>query len=99
MTNGEEILVMIDGKEIASCNSVIIDVVDKEWRPMLDHAKDWTFKGEVINSDIFQYYYRRGDRYYFRNCYGDKLWVETSDNFIHGILSYGELTKMLLGDD
>ena len=89
---------MIDGKEIASCDPLIIEPTDKRYRPMLDYAKEWTFKGEFISSDIFQYYYRRGNRYYFRNCFGDRLWVETSDNSIKGMLTYGELTKMLFGD-
>ena len=97
MENGKELVIIVDGMEIGSCNPLTIDT-EKEWRKKMEYAKEWTWQGscELIDSDIYQYYHKRLNRFYFRNCYGDKLMIELSEDKITGELNYGELTKALI---
>ena len=102
MEKGEKLVMIIDGQEIASLDSIELEIPEgesSEWRQRLKYAEEWTFQGEIVNGEVFQYYYRRGDRLYFKNCFGDKIWVEPIDDGIHGELKFGELYKLLWGYD
>ena len=100
--NGKELIIKIGDKEIAHCDPINIPASeDKDWGSIFDHAKEWTIEGGITLEcpDLYEYYYRRGERLYFRNCFGDRIDFEWPDEHREGIeirLTRGELYKLLM---
>lgn len=89
--SGKEFILTADGKQLFPLRAEITVPNERPWAEPFIDGNEWSCKANMLVAPIeWEYYHRRGLKYYFRSNHGDKIIAEMGEK-VEDLKHYGPI--------